>query len=194
LWGRASRLAVSVEEERIAIPRDRRPQRSQGCSRCRPGFPRHRRSGPPAAAQHRHCGAGASPARQCRGRKNRVSERSWAAPVPKSLPLPIPIPLPLPELDPGSPAFWGTVRRGAPGPSVVPSAWSLGWSLQRLRPRRWAADGLLPRRERCFRRASRGCPLWRFSGRGWSPGRASEKNAKNGTPRGAPFSESSTRS
>ena len=44
------------------------------------------------------------------------------------LPLPRPLLLTLPLFPVlGPPAFWCPGRRGAPGPSVVPSAGSLGW-------------------------------------------------------------------
>jgi len=58
LWGRASRLPVSVEEARIASPRDLGMQlpreRARVCHRT--WIPQHRPSGPPSAAQRRPIG------------------------------------------------------------------------------------------------------------------------------------------
>jgi len=58
LWGRASRLPVSLEQERTACPRDRGALRSHERDRYRSGawIPRHRPSGPPKAAQRRPIG------------------------------------------------------------------------------------------------------------------------------------------
>ena len=62
---------------------------------------------------------------------------------------------PVPVSESLNPGLLVRLRR----PSVAPSARSLGWWIEGLRPRRWDAGGLLPRRERCFLRASRGSPV-----------------------------------
>jgi hypothetical protein len=58
LWGRASRLPVSLEEERVAYPRDRGTRRSHERFRvhARAWIPQPRPSGPPKAAQRRPIG------------------------------------------------------------------------------------------------------------------------------------------
>jgi len=101
---------------------------------------------------------------------------------------PTSVPASAPRLGFRSTGLLGPRDAGASrGPSVAPSAGSRGWSIQRLRPRRWTAGGLLPRRERSCRRASRGSPVAESCGTQRGAGGANQQNSVPGTPREALF-------